>query len=108
MSQYFQFDLSDESLTLIRSPAAKFQLGEIMATRAAMDAVPSDEILCALLRHQSGDWGEIPERFRAANNQGIAESARLLSAYKTDSVPQFFVLTESDRSKTTVLLPDDF
>jgi hypothetical protein len=68
----------------------------------------SSDILAALFRHQSGDWGQISERFRAANDDGIVAGTRLLSAYKTDSVPQFFVLTESDRSKTTVLRPDEF
>lgn len=83
-------------------------LGRTVATPAALAVVSSLDIATALRRHASGDWGEVDPDDRAANDDAVRSGERLLSVYRTASGTTFWVLTEADRSATTVLLPDDY
>ena len=87
---------------------AKFPLGRIVSTPNALDSVPNTEILSALERHASGDWGDLDEHDREANEQALIEGFRILSAYRSKSGVKFWIITEHDRSATTVLLPEDY
>ncbi len=86
----------------------KFPLGRTVITPNALQALAADEVLQALARHQCGDWGAVCEDDRAENEQSLKEGFRLLSAYHAKDGRKFWVITEADRSATTVLLPEDY
>ncbi|MBN9523431.1 hypothetical protein J0H58_33790 [bacterium] len=83
-------------------------LGQIVATPAALTALTQPDIVAALRRHISGDWGEVDDDDRRANDESVRDGTRLLSAYTSAGGTAFWVITEADRSVTTVLLPDDY
>lgn len=86
----------------------KFALGQIVATAQAMATLTMKDIQLALQRHVSGDWGEVGKEDRTANEQSLLDGARLLSAYESSAGMKFWIITEADRSATTVLLPSDY
>lgn len=86
----------------------KFTLGQMVITRAANDKLDPHEVVTALLRHAGGDWGELDEHDRRENELSLAEGFRLLSAYTAPDGTKFWIITEADRSVTTVLLPEDY
>jgi hypothetical protein len=61
-----------------------------------------------LQRHLDGEWGDISEEDREANNSALENGGRLLSAYRIGNGVKLWVITEADRSVTTVLLPDEY
>jgi len=83
-------------------------LGRIIATRNALDTIPTPSILTALDRHQRCDWGDVCPDDRTANDRALDEGSRILSVYKTPAGTPFWIITEWDRSATTVLLPEDY
>jgi len=87
---------------------AKFDPGTLVATTHAAGLLTPGDVAQALARHLSGDWGELSEEDRVANEQALAEQERLLSAYTSTSGVKFWIITEWDRSYTTVLLPEDY
>lgn len=90
-------------------PATKnVTLGRLLATPGALREVPNDEMARALSRHQRGDWGEVCEADRQENELSYEKGFRLLSVYRTASGTKFWVITEADRSATTVLLPEEY
>lgn len=86
----------------------KFHLGRIVATPNALNHVSNDEILFSLGRHSQGDWGALDPEDKQANDRALLEETRLLSAYSTKSGIRFWIITEHDRSITTILLPEDY
>ena len=86
----------------------KFKLGRLVGTPGAIRAVSLLEAGDAIARHVSGDWGELCEEDWAENEFGLANSGRLFSVYYTEDGTKFWVITESDRSVTTVLLPEEY
>ena len=83
-------------------------LGQLAITPAAAAVLAHSEVVAALRRHASGDWGEVDADDRRANDKALADGTRLLSAYTAAGGTRFWVITEADRSATTVLLPDDY
>jgi hypothetical protein len=90
------------------SETAKFPLGHLVATPNALAAVTHDEMMAALGRHLRGDWGTLGKEDWAANDRALADEGRLFSAYATTKNVKFWIITECDRSVTTVLLPGDY
>jgi len=88
--------------------AAKFPLGQIVATPNALTQLAQPDITLALNRHNTGDWGELDEHDRQENELSLREGYRLLSAYRATNGTKFWIITEADRSVTTVLLPEDY
>jgi hypothetical protein len=86
----------------------RFQLGQLFATPNALDQVSNDDIQAALSRHLRCDWGEVCKDDWQANDQALIEDTRLLSVYKASSGEKFWIITEADRSITTVLMPEDY
>ena len=86
----------------------KFPLGRIVATACAIEMIPPEEIRHALYRHVSGDWGNLDDYDREQNAMALKGSGRLFSVYHTEAGKKFYVITEHDRSVTTVLLPEDY
>ena len=86
----------------------KFRLGRLLATPGVLAQVPNDEMLAALSRHVSGDWGDVDEHDRSENELSLKEGFRLLSVYHTRSRVKFWIISEADRSATTCLLPEEY
>ena len=87
---------------------AKFRLGRIVSTPNALESITQDDILTAIGRHQSGDWGDICAEDRKANDESLVDGTRILSVYAAANGTKFWLITEADRSVTTVLLPEDY
>jgi hypothetical protein len=85
----------------------KFILGKIVITQTALESIPGEEIYRAIDRHVCGDWGQLSDADRAENEFSLLHGLRLMSVYETKSGVRFYVLTEADRTATTVLLPGD-
>jgi hypothetical protein len=88
--------------------APKFLLGQTVVTPNALNKIPNDEILNALSRHVRGDWGTLDPEDLESNEQGLLKGGRLFSRYFTSRNVKFWIITEWDRSVTTVLLPEDY
>ncbi len=87
--------------------AGRFPLGQLVITREAAGRLTAEEIAAGIIRHARGDWGDLSPADAAENELSLREGFRLLSAYgKGDR--RFWIITEADRSATTVLLPDDY
>jgi hypothetical protein len=86
----------------------KFPLGRLVITPAALEALDSQDVTAAIRRHVTGDWGELDEEDRRENELSLQEGFRLLSAYTSQNGTRFWIITEADRSATTVLLPEDY
>jgi hypothetical protein len=88
--------------------APRFQAGTLLATPQALRYLTQEDIFTALCRHVCGDWGDVDQHDKAANNVALIEGMRLLSAYKSESGVRFWILTEADRSSTTIQLPEEY
>ena len=84
------------------------QLGAVYTTPGALEKVPETVIYEALKRHRHGDWGCLDRKDRASNNRAVKSGGRLLSEYLAPDGTKFWILTEADRSLTTVMLPTDY
>lgn len=89
-------------------PANYFEPGRLVATPAALAAVPIQELMEAYGRHLNCDWGDLSEEDRLANNAALKSGYRLLSVYRNMDGTKFWIITEADRSYTTLLLPQDY
>ena len=89
-------------------PVAVFRLGRIVATPNALQSIPNEDILKAIQQHQAGDWGNLDSEDRNSNDQALARGGRLFSAYNAPDGTKFWIITEADRSVTTILLPEDY
>jgi len=92
----------------VKSPL--FKLGEIVATPGAVQCLanaqtPAWELLA---RHVSGDFGDVDEEDRRANEEAIKDNSRVLSAYTLRTGERLWVITEADRSSTCLLRPEDY
>ena len=85
-----------------------FHLGKVVATPGVLKAVPNSVIYAALGRHLRGDWGDVCPEDKAANDSALRDGERLLSVYHTKDEVEFYIITEWDRSVTTVLLPEEY
>ncbi len=94
------------------SRAPLFHPGRVVATPGAIQALGDDSALAnavALLdRHMAGDWGDLCEEDSRANTDALRYGNRLVSVYATQSGARLWIITESDRSVTTLLLPDEY
>jgi len=89
-------------------PIAKFRLGHIVTASQALSQLSQEEILLGIQRHQSGDWGDLYAHERNANDLAVVQGKRIWSVYHTSKGVKFYVITEGDRSATSVLLPDEY
>ena len=89
---------------------ARFPLGQIVATPGALAAFQEsgDNPASFLTRHVTGDWGELDEEDRRENEFSVAHGFRLLSAYALSTGTKIWIITEADRSATTLLLPSEY
>ena len=109
-------DNADSPTPPSQPPAAKatdsawrtLELGQIVATSNAASQLPSSAILISLGRHCSCDWGDVCEEDREANEFALINGERIVSVYHTGAGVKFWIITEWDRSITTVLMPEDY
>src|SRR5206468_7352619 len=85
-----------------------FPLGGIFATPGALEQIPPEDRIKALARHSRGDWGDTGPEDWAENELSLKEGFRLFSVYHTESKLKFWIITEADRSLTTILLPEEY
>ncbi len=90
-----------------------FPLGRLVMTRGVNDLVVDDEafakfVRSSLTRHHRGDWGELSDEDKTENDLSLKEGFRILSAYESGELPKIWIITEADRSATTVLFPDEY
>ena len=93
-------------MELIAAPI-RFRLGDTVITISAHSVLPELDVVLALQRHQSGDWGEVDEHDREKNESALRTGDRLVSVYKSVNEKKFYIITEWDRSTTTILLHKD-
>ncbi len=88
----------------------KFSLGQIVATPGALEALQAagETPLHYVLRHVCGDWGELDAHDRRENERALRLGYRLLSAYTLPTKERIWIITEADRSTTTLLLPEEY
>ncbi len=85
-----------------------FELGQVVSTPGALDALSREDIGKALARHHRGDWGDVGRHDWRANEEALTEGFRLFSVYRGENAVKFWVITEADRSSTCVLLPEEY
>jgi hypothetical protein len=94
----------------IRVQRQKFPVGEIVATAGVMAlAEKGVDLMAYLKRHVQGDWGDLDDHDKAANDDSLKYGGEwLLSSYEIADHGTIWIITEADRSKTTLLLPDEY
>jgi hypothetical protein len=88
---------------------ALFPLGKVVATPGALKVLEDNNVLPAQLlkRHESGDWGDLPEEDWTENRFSLRKRLRILSAYRVGT-QKVWIITEADRSSTCILLPSEY
>jgi hypothetical protein len=79
-------------------------MGALVAFAGALD----EDLNSYISRHADGDWGEVDEHDRKANEYAVEHGLRVLSAYMLKTGATIWVITEADRSSTTILLPEEY
>jgi hypothetical protein len=88
---------------------AKFPLGQLVATPGALKEFSQEFLQASLQRHVSGDWGDLDADDKAANDNALKSGEeRIFSAYKAPNGVKAWIITEWDRSVTTILRPEDY
>ncbi len=86
----------------------RFPLGRLVVTPAAIGAVSRDMLFQFIERHLSGDWGDVSENDARSNEYALRHELRIISIYLTPSGERIMVLTEADRSATTILMANEY
>lgn len=102
--------LLDEMNERAERAAVRFSLGRTVATPGALEAIAAaaqtpDEFL---RRHVTGDWGDMSDDDKRENEFSVDKRLRIFSAYHTNQGEKIWVITEADRSATTLLLPSEY
>ena len=88
--------------------SSSFLLGQTVITANALDRLHPEDVTASLGRHARRDWGDLCPEDVEENELSLREGFRLLSAYCDRNETKFWIITEADRSVTTVLLPEDY
>ena len=86
----------------------RFPLGQVCTTHGVCDRIPIDEQVAALRRHALLDWGDVCSEDWDENDRSFRDGRRLLSVFHAKSSTTFWIITEADRTVTTLLLPDEY
>ena len=86
----------------------KFAVGRVVITPGAVSGLSPDDCFEALNRHTRGDWGDLDEDDWKENDAALEHGFRLFSQYSTQGDTKFWIITEWDRSVTTILLPEEY
>ena len=93
--------------------STKFDSGKVVVTRGIHVFMEENNQFAlhvhhSLARHLSGDWGDVCKDDQSTNEEALLDGYRLFSAYKREGMPPIWIITEADRSVTTILLPDEY
>lgn len=94
----------------ICGPRFKFELGTVVTTPGAMVAMVFNGVNAWELvkRHAQGDYGQVSEEDKIANEQAIVGGARVMSSYLLNDGSRLWIITEADRSSTCILTPEEY
>jgi hypothetical protein len=90
-----------------------FETGQIVSTRGVFDQASENPdfskfIQDSLSRHVKGDWGDLSAKDKTENDFSLKNGFRVLSAYEKEGLPKIWIITEADRSATTILFPEEY
>lgn len=87
-----------------------FAPGHIVATPNALGVLNTANVtpMDLLRRHLAGDWGDLDNEDKHANDQAVTHGSRVFSSYILETGDKVWVITEADRSSTCLLLPEDY
>ena len=88
--------------------AALFDLGVVVATPGSLAVLAPEEPMVLLSRHVTGDWGDLSPDDRKENEYSLKHELRLLSSYPLGTGANVWIISEADRSATTILLPEEY
>lgn len=93
----------------LQTPPPRFRLGQIAATRGVLKHLEHHGIQADpyLRRHARGDWGDVPPEDTLANERAVEHGSRILSSYEIAG-ERIWLITEADRSVTTLLFPSEY
>lgn len=105
-----QSEVTTTATTVTTVTTSRFPLGQMVMTQGAATALDeaNQSPFEFLNRHQRGDRGNVCEEDRRENELSLAQGFRLLSVYRTKAGVKLYVITEYDRSATTILLPSEY
>lgn len=91
-------------------PEPRFSLGQLVATPGALEALQDAQVepIKLIGRHVTGDWGDLQDEDKAENEFSVDRELRILSAYNLPTGEKIWIITEADRSATTLLLPSEY
>jgi hypothetical protein len=87
---------------------ALFRMGRLVTSAGAHARLSQEDILQGIRRHHAGDWGDVSPEGRLENEFALHKGSRLWSVYHDSKGVKFWIITEADRSVTTILLPEDY
>ena len=93
---------------MISTNKQKFEFGQTVITSNAQSILNPTDVQNALRKHLAGEWGECCLEDVQANDRAVENGDRILSIYRDRKDVKFWIITEADRSATTVLLPEDY
>jgi hypothetical protein len=86
----------------------KFPLGHVFVTPGADELIEGGLLIDIYLdRHWRGDWGDVSPEDKQTNEDAVLQGGRILSSFNSPA-GRFWIITEADRSSTTVLTPDEY
>jgi hypothetical protein len=106
---FMENPMCEVSTEVIQPRRALFSLGQLLITPGAMQLLEEAQLslFTFLARHVAGDWGDVCDEDRKANDEAIGYGNRLMSVYPVGN-EKIWIITESDRNATTVLLPEEY
>lgn len=98
------------TLSVLALSSTLFPLGDVVATSGALTVLEQLGASPAslLIRHSIGDWGDLREEDRNTNWEAVQHGFRIMSSYRLTEDMKVWVITEADRTITTLLLPEEY
>jgi len=95
---------------LVPTGSPLFSLGQLCATPGALEVLEQSgqQPIHFVARHVAGDWSEMDAEDQQTNREALECGARVLSSYTTKNGQKLWIITEADRSVTTLLLPSEY
>lgn len=94
--------------TTLHDRPLELSVGRLFVTPGVIAQIKPAEVFAALERHRRGDWGLVCEEDQLANEAALIHELRILSSYEDKKGQTFWIITEADRSATTILLPEEY
>lgn len=91
-----------------RKQKVRFRCGQLCVTPAVLKKLAPMELISLINRHRSGDWGDISEHDASVNEEALRHKERVISWYTASTGEHIMIVTEADRSVTTILLTDEY